>query len=267
MPPLRIVVCVKPVPDPKHWDRVELDPVSGALRRAGIPSVINPLDRNAIEAAIQLKTGEDDTVTLVSMAPPEARDTLLQGVAMGADAAVLVTDRKFAGADTLATSYAVAKAITKLGGADIVLCGVDSIDGSTGQVGPQVAENLGFEHITRVSQIVGVTEGRIRVESDFERWHRIIEADLPILLTVTKDANSPRYVSLSGLLDAQDKEITQWSAEDIGAEDGLIGVPGSACAVESMFVPESSRKREVLEGTTEEAIDALFDKMKAAGVL
>lgn len=267
MEPLRIVVCVKPVPDPAHWDRVELDSATGNLKRAGIPTVMNPLDRNALEAGLQMKTGVDDAVIVLAMAPPDTLETLRQGLAMGADRAVLLTDRAFAGADTLATSYALATAIRKLDGADIVLCGVETVDGSTGQVGPQIAEYLGIPHISSVTRIDGLDESGIRLEARMDRRRIAIQAELPVLLTVTKDANTPRYVSLSGLLDAQEKEIVQWTAEDIGAEFDKVGAEGSACAVESLFMPETSRRREVLDGTPAESGRLLVERLRASGAL
>jgi electron transfer flavoprotein beta subunit len=269
MAPLRIFVCVKPVPDPRYWDRIALNPDTGTLRRVGIPSVINPLDKHAVEAGLQAKAGASagGEVTILSMAPPDALGTLRQALAMGADRALLLTDRAFAGADTLATSYVLATAIEKLGGADLILCGAHTVDGSTGQVGPQVAEFLGITQVTNVSRIGTVDDNQVRVEARMGRHRLTIAAELPVLLTVSKEVNSPRYVSLAGLLDAEEKEVLQWAADDLGADRSRIGAAGSPTQLESLFVVETGRRGEILPGTPAESAKLLVEKLRAAGVL
>ena len=202
------IVCVKPVPDPSRFDKLRLDPETMLLRRDEAPAVINPLDRNALEAAFELKRRFGGMVSALTMAAPNAEEQLREALALGCDRAYLLTDKAFAGADTLATSYALALAVRKLGGADLVLCGRQAIDGDTAQVGPQTAEKLGYPQITCVSRIDELAPGgaagpggawaggSITATRSIEGGFETLASSLPCLLTVTGEANEPRPASV-----------------------------------------------------------------------
>ncbi|MCX5908665.1 MAG: electron transfer flavoprotein subunit beta/FixA family protein, partial [Deltaproteobacteria bacterium] len=189
---MKIIVCVKPAPDPKKWGQIQLDPVTKALRREGISSVLGPLDKRALEEALRIQEGEGGKVSVMAMAPPVGRENLVEALAMGADEAYLLSDRVFAGSDTWATSFVLAKAIAKLGVFDVILCGSYSVDGSTGHVGAQLAEFLGIPNISQVVAVNRVPNGVLRTRSLTESGYRILETPLPVLMTVSHDINTPR---------------------------------------------------------------------------
>ncbi|MDH4233253.1 MAG: electron transfer flavoprotein subunit beta/FixA family protein, partial [Nitrospirota bacterium] len=182
---MRIIVCIKQVPDTAE---VKINPETGTLIREGVPSIINPFDMHAIEAGLQIKEKVEGKVTVLTMGPPQAETALRDAISMGADDALLLSDRAFAGSDTWATSYTLSKAIEKLG-ADIIICGKQAIDGDTAQVGPEVAEFLNIPHISYIKKIEDVTQGSIRVQRMMDEGHDIVESTLPVLLTVVKELN------------------------------------------------------------------------------
>ena len=189
--PLNMIVMVKQVPDTHHVTGEAMKP-DGTVNRAALPSVFNPEDLNALEEALKLKATVGGTVTAMTMGPPQAVEVLRDCLFRGADDVILLSDRRFAGADTLATSYALSCAIGKVGAVDLVFCGRQAIDGDTAQVGPQIAEKLGINQLTCVSEIVNVSDGRITVKRSIENGFEILRAPLPVLLTITADANEPR---------------------------------------------------------------------------
>ncbi|MFC1800550.1 electron transfer flavoprotein subunit beta/FixA family protein, partial [Nanoarchaeota archaeon] len=193
---MNIIVCIKQVPDTND---IKIDKEKGTLKREGVPSIMNPDDKHALIEAVKLKG--DGNVTVVSMGPPQAEEVLREALAYGADEAFLLTDRLFAAADTMATSYTIAKAIEKIGKFDLIFCGRQAIDGDTAQIGPQVAENLGIPQITYVQKIE-VKDGSVEVERQTEYGHDVVSAKMPVLLTAVKELNQPDYPTLKGILSA-----------------------------------------------------------------
>ncbi|HEY3423876.1 MAG TPA: electron transfer flavoprotein subunit beta/FixA family protein, partial [Negativicutes bacterium] len=195
---MEIVVCVKQVPDTTE---VKIDPQTNTLIRQGVPSIVNPFDKNAVEAALQLREKHGGKVTIISMGPPQTKDALKECLAMGADEAILMSDRAFGGADTLATSHTLAAGIRKLGQVDMIICGKQAIDGDTAQVGPEIAEHLNIPQVTYVAK-VEVEGNVVRVEREQEDGYEIIETSTPVLLTVVKSINEPRYPTVKGTMKA-----------------------------------------------------------------
>ena len=267
MTALNIVVCIKPVPDPEHWAKIILDPITKTLRREGIPSVINPNDKHALEEALRIKEKHGGHVTVVSMAPPTAIDNLREAIAIGADDAILLSDRLFAGADTWATAYVLAAGIKKLGRFDLVLCGNQSLDGSTGQVGPEVAEFLGVPHVTHVRKMDLVNRGLIRVESAVEHGHILIEVQTPVVLTVVREINTPRHIPLIRISEAMQKDIKIWTIRDLDVDKDMVGLLGSPTQVVDIFMPEMKRRGEILDGEPENVVKLLVEKLRQLGVM
>ena len=255
---MKIVVCIKQVPDTAE---VKINKETGTLMREGVPSIINPYDTHALEAAVQLKESHGATVTVVTMGPPQAEDALRECIALGADEAVLLTDRAFAGSDTWATSYALSSAMRKLS-PDLIICGKQAIDGDTAQVGPGMAEMLDIPHVAYVKKIDEVTNSKIQVQRLMDDGFDRVEAELPALLTVVKEINSPRLPGMKGKMRAKKAEVTTWSAADIGAEPAKVGLTGSPTQVKNIFAPEMNTDRQMVEGTPEEQADLIMEKLK-----
>ncbi|PCN50997.1 electron transfer flavoprotein subunit beta [Candidatus Geothermarchaeota archaeon ex4572_27] len=263
---LNVIVCIKQVPDPNKLDMVKIHPVTKTIIREGIPLVINPVDKNAIEEALRLREKHGGRVVVLSMGPPQAREACREALAMGADEAILLCDRALAGSDTLATAYALAKAIEKIGKFDLVLCGSETVDGSTGQVPPQLAEFLGVPHVTRARKLE-IKDGKALVESVIEHGYRLVEVELPAVISVVKEINTPRIVSAFGLVEAASKKLEVWTAKDIGADPSMIGLEGSPTAVVDVFKKEFKRMGIVLKGDPEEVVKQALDKLHELGVL
>ncbi len=256
---MNIVVCIKQVPDTAE---IKIDPQTNTLMREGVPSIINPFDLNALEAGLQIRDNIGDSrVTVLTMGPPQAEASLREAVSMGADEAVLLSDRAFAGSDTWATSYTLALAIKKTG-ADIVICGKQAIDGDTAQVGPETAEFLDIPHIAYVKKIEEVKDGRIRVQRMMDEGYDIVESSLPVLLTVVKELNVPRMPSLKGKIAAKKAEIKKMDARDIGADEGSLGLKGSPTQVKNIFAPKVKSERRMIEGSPEEQVNELEKELK-----
>ena len=255
---MNIVICIKQVPDTAE---VRINPETNTLIREGVPSIINPYDTHAIEAALQIKeTGGGKTIVL-TMGPPQAEAALREAISMGVDEAVLLTDRAFAGSDTWATSYTLSKAVEKLG-ADIILCGKQAIDGDTAQVGPEMADFLGIPHISYVRKIEEVKEASLRVQRMMDEGYDIVESSLPVLLTVVKEINQPRLPSLKGKMAAKKAEIKKWTAADIGAEPEKTGLKGSPTQVRKIFAPEARKDRRMLSGDAAAQVDSLMEELR-----
>jgi electron transfer flavoprotein beta subunit len=254
---MNIVVCIKQVPDAAE---VKINPETGTLIREGVPSIINPYDMHAIEAAVQIKEKTSGKVTAITMGPPQAETALRDAISLGVDEAILLTDKAFAGSDTLATSYTLSKTIEKLS-PDIIICGKQAIDGDTAQVGPEVAEFLNIPHVAYVRKIEDIGEKSIRVQRLMEEGYDVVESTLPVLLTVVKELNEPRLPSLKGKMAAKKAEIKKWTAADIGADEKDVGLKGSPTQVKNIFAPEPKKDRQMLEGTPEEQTDALIKKL------
>lgn len=254
---MRIIVCVKQVPDTAE---VRINPETNTLIRDGVPSIINPFDTHAIEAGLQLRERAGGTVTVVTMGPPQAETALREAISMGADEAVLLTDRAFAGSDTWATAYTLAKAIEHIG-ADVILCGKQAIDGDTAQVGPEIAEFLDIPHVSYIRKIDDVSDSRIVVQRLMDDGYDVVEASLPVLLTVVRELNVPRMPSLKGKMAAKKAVIKKLSAADIGAEENSLGLKGSPTQVRNIFAPEVRKDRKMMEGTAEEQVETLMKEL------
>ena len=255
---MKIIVCVKQVPDAKD---VRLDPKTNTLSREGVQSIMNPFDRHALEEAVLLKEKFGGTVTAISMGPPQAEATLREAVSCGADEAALVSDRAFAGADTWATTYTLSKAIQKLGGADLIICGKQAIDGDTAQVGPGLAERLDIPYITYVRKITECENGVLHLERMMDDGYDVIEVKLPALLTVVKEINEPRIPSLKGKMKAKKVTVPVLTAADIDADPDQLGLKGSTTQVVCVFSPELKGDRTMLTGTVDEQVNQLLDKL------
>jgi electron transfer flavoprotein alpha/beta subunit len=261
---MEIVVCVKQVPDTTE---VKIDPVTNTLIRQGVPSIVNPFDKNALEAALQLKEKHGGKVTVVSMGPPQAKDALKECLAMGADSAILVSDRAFGGADTLATSYTLAAAIRKIGDVDLILFGKQAIDGDTAQVGPEVAEHLDLPQVTYVAKIE--VEGRTaRVEREHEDGYEVIEFGLPAVATVVKSANEPRFPTVKGTMRANRAEIPVWTAGELVVDANRLGLKGSPTQVRKIFTPKQRVQGVLIQkDTAREAVSELIAKLTEAKIV
>jgi len=260
---MRIVVCIKQVPDTAE---VKIDPKTNTLIREGVPSIINPFDLHAIEAGLQIREKLNGKVTVLTMGPPQAENALREAISMGADEAVLLTDRAFAGADTLSTSYTISKAIEKIG-ADIILCGKQAIDGDTAQVGPEVAEFLNIPHVAYVRGIEEVRNDYIRLQRLMDEGYDVVESSLPVLLTVVKELNTPRLPSLKGKMTAKKAEIKRVGVSDINANEDNVGIKGSPTQVKNIFAPKVKSDRIMLEGAAEEQVDKLLLELRRIGCL
>lgn len=263
---MKIIVCAKQVPD---TNEVKIDPVKGTLIREGVPSILNPDDANALEAALAIKDEKPDTtVSIVSMGPPQASYMLKECIAMGADDAFLLSSRAFGGADTCATSTTIAAGIKKIGDYDLIFAGRQAIDGDTAQVGPQVAQRLGLPFVTYVRKIRDLKDKSIVVERQLEDGYEVIEVPLPCVLTAVKELNEPRYMKIGRILDACDGNyITVWNENDVDLDPSECGLMASPTQVFRSFTPEPKGKGEMLSGTITEMATALVNKLKDKHVL
>lgn len=258
---MRYVVCVKQVPETTD---VKINPETHTLMREGVAAIINPFDMYAIEEALRLKARTGGTVTVISMGPPQADSALREAIAMGADEAILVSDRAFAGSDTWATSYTLAMAIRKIGDAKVILCGKQASDGDTAQVGPGIAAHLDLPQITYVRKIEDIKETSIVAERMLENGTEVIESPLPCLLTVVKEINEPRLPSLKGKMASKKAVIANWKAADLQCDPENIGLEGSPTKVVKVFTPPPRSGGEILKGEPEEIIPSLVAKLKDA---
>ncbi len=253
-----IIVCIKQVPDTTE---VKINPETNTLVREGVPSIVNPFDENAVEAALQLKEKHGGTVTVITMGPPQASEALKTCVAMGADNVYLVSDRAFAGSDTWATSYTLSQAIKKLGKFDLILCGKQAIDGDTAQVGPGIAEWLGLPQVTFVSKIE-VNGTTAKIERLLEEANEVVECPLPAVVTVVKQINEPRLPSLKGLMRAKKAEVKTLNAAQIEGDPKNMGLNGSPTSVVRNFTPTPKGNGEILAGEPDEIVNKLIGKIK-----
>jgi electron transfer flavoprotein beta subunit len=232
------------------------------MAREGVQSIMNPFDRHAVEEGVRLKEQYGGTVTVVSMGPPQAEAVLREAVSCGADEAVLVSDRAFAGADTWATTYTLSKAIEKNGPFDLIICGKQAIDGDTAQVGPGLARRLQIPYVSYVRKVTGFADNILSLHRLMDDGYDEVEMPLPGLLTVVKEINEPRVPSLKGKMKAKSLMIKTLNAEDIGAEPESIGLPGSTTQVVKVFAPEFKGERSMLEGTVDEQVEQLVNKLE-----
>jgi electron transfer flavoprotein beta subunit len=255
---LNIIVCIKQVPDTAE---IKINPETNTLMREGVPSIINPFDLHALEAGIQIREQLGGKVTVLTMGPPQAEGSLREAISIGADEAVLLSDKVFAGSDTWATSYTLSQAIKKVG-ADIVFCGKQAIDGDTAQVGPETAEFLNIPHISYIRRIEEVKDNYIRVERLMDEGYDVVESSLPVLLTVVKELNQPRMPSLKGKMAAKKAGIRKIGMVDIEADENSLGLKGSPTQVRNIFAPDVKAERRMIEGAPEEQVDNLIKELK-----
>ncbi len=261
---MNIVVCLKQVPGTTE---VKIDPNTNTLIRQGIQNIINPFDTYALEEAVRLKEKHGGRVTVMTMGPPQADVALREAVSLGADEAFLLSDRAFAGADTWATANTLAKAIVKLGTYDLIICGRQTIDGDTGQVGPEMAEMLNIPFVAYVSKIEEIKDNYLRVSRMVEDGHEVIETTLPAVITVAKEINVPRLPSLRGIMKSKNAAITTWGIKELGVDANTVGLAGSSTQVIKIFFPQRVGKAEVLTGDAAMQVDKLIDKLKAANLI
>ncbi|KAA8666487.1 electron transfer flavoprotein subunit beta/FixA family protein [Clostridium sp. HV4-5-A1G] len=255
-----ILVCIKQVPG---TSKVEVDPVTGVLKREGIDSKMNPYDLFALETALRLREKHGGIVKVISMGPPQAADVIKEAYMMGADEGVLLSDRKFAGADVLATSYTISQGIKAMGHIDLILCGKQTTDGDTAQVGPEMAENLGIPHIANVLSIEEVKNDSMIVKMDMPNTVEISQIKFPCLLTVEKDIFQPRLPSYKKKVATKDREVKILSLKDFeDKSENRYGLNGSPTQVERIFPPEVNTDKEMWNGTSEELADRLTEKLK-----
>ena len=256
---MNIIVCIKQVPDTID---IKINPENNTLIREGVASIINPFDMYALEEALRIKEAHGGTVTVISMGPPQVENAMREALALGVDNAILISDKKFAGSDTLATSYTLSAAIRKLGDYDIILFGKQAIDGDTAQVGPGVARHLDIPQIAFVKEIDSIEDGKIVAHRMMEDGFDVIESQLPIVLTVVKDINEPRLPSLRTKMKAKKAEIPVWTFDDLGLDEKRVGLNGSPTQVEEIYTPTLEKKTMMLEGEPEEVVKKLVEYLK-----
>ena len=257
---MNIIVLIKQVPDTTD---VKIDPETNTLIREGVESIINPFDMYAIEEAIRLKErlGECEVV-VITMGPPQAEEALREAISMGCDRAILVSDRKFAGSDTWATSYTLAQAVKNVGDFKMIFCGKQASDGDTAQVGPGVSMHLDVPQVTYVKKIEKIDNAGAVVERMTEEGYDVIETPLPAVFTVVKEINEPRLPSLKGKMKAKKAEIPVWTAEELGCDEDKIGLDGSPTRVIKVFTPPPREGGRILEGEVPEKAKELADLLK-----
>ncbi len=261
---MNIIVCIKQVPDTKE---IKLDPKTNTLKREGAPSIINPFDMHAIEEGLRIKDKMGGKVTAITMGPPQAEDALREAISYGVDEAILLSDRAFAGADTLATTYVLGLCIQKLSPFDLVICGKQAIDGDTAQVGPGLAERLNIPHVTWVKKIESIEDKTITIERMMDDGYDILSLRLPALITVVREINDPRVPSIRGKKRARTIEIPVWGIKELDADPSLTGLKGSPTQVKEVFVPRLKREKVLLEGTLDEKLMTLIDRLKEANII
>ena len=245
---MKIIVCVKQVPDS---DKVRIDPKTGSLMRDSAPGILNYEDANALEAALQIKEKLKDVhITVLSMGPLMAKNILQECLAMGADEAVLISDKKLSGADTFVTSDVLVAAIKKLGNFDLIATGKQSYDGDTGQVGPQIAEKMDIPQITYVSEIEISGAGTMKVKRALDNGHELLEVKMPCLITATRELNEPRYMTVSGIFNACEKTVSVFTAEDVGLIEDTNALEASPTNVLMTFAPKAKGKGVTVPGDT-----------------
>ena len=256
---MKILVCIKQVPES---NKVEVDPVTGVLKRNGAASKMNPYDLYAIETALRIREKMGGTVQVISMGPPQAKQVIREAFAMGADAGTLLSDRRFGGADVLATSYALAQGIMADGQFDLILCGKQTTDGDTAQVGSEISENLHIPSVSNVLKIREVTQDSITVDMDLPEEIEQVKVKFPCLLAVEKDIFQPRLPSYVKKMATKDREIKVLTLDDMKDQDEMhYGLNGSPTQVVKIFPPEVNSEKESWEGSGEELAEKLFDKI------
>ena len=264
---MKIAVCIKQVPGTTD---IKIDPETNTLVRQGIENITNPFDTYAVEEGVRTKERldadesytEQTEVIAMTMGPPQAEQMLKEAIAVGVDRVVLLSDRAFAGADTWATASTLAMAIDKLQDVGLVIFGKQTLDGDTGQVGPELAQRMNIPFIGYVSEIIGISGGKIKVKRLAEDRYEIFEVRLPAAVSVIKDINTPRVPSLRGKMKAKSTEVPVWTAGDLGASGEEVGLSGSYTQVVKIFIPKMVYDVRMIEGAPEEQVEELFKALK-----
>jgi len=254
-----IIVCIKQVPETTS---VQIDPKTNTLIREGVKSIINPFDMYAIEEGIRLKEKFGGKVKIITMGPPQAESALREALSMGADEAILVSDRAFAGSDTWATSFTLAAAIKKIGEFEVIICGKQASDGDTAQVGPGISVHLDIPQVTFVKKIEEIKDGVAKVERLTEEGFDVVETPLPALFTVVKEINVPRLPSLKGLMRSKQATITKWTNKELGIAAENLGLVGSPTQVVKIFTPPQRPSGQKLFGEPAEMAEKLVEALK-----
>lgn len=260
---MNIIVCIKQVPDTTE---IKLNPETGTMIRDGVPSIMNPDDKAGLEMALQLKDKYNAHVTVITMGPAQSEKILREAYAMGADRAIQLTDRKFAGADTLATSNALAGALRTLD-FDLIIAGRQAIDGDTAQVGPQIAEHLDLPQVTYVEDLQYKEPKTFTIKKSTEEGYQIVEVDAPCLITVLSSANDPRYMSVGGIVTAFKKDIEAWGFDNISVDEQKLGLKGSPTRVFKSFTKGARMAGQMYEVGAAQAVDIIIEKLKEKFVI
>lgn len=255
---MNVIVCVKQVPG---TNEVKMNKETNTIIREGVEAIINPFDTYAVEEGLRIKDSTSGKVTVLSMGIPSVADLLKETIGLGVDEAILLSDRAFAGADSLATSYALSMGIKKINNYDIIICGKQATDGDTAQVGPSLAEKLGIPHTTYVRKIEEIRPGYIRCQRLTDDGYEVIEMPLPAVITVVKEINEPRLPSIKSMMRAKKAVINVWTADDIGADKNQCGLKGSPTQVVKTFVPVHDIQSEMIVGEPAEQASKLADKL------
>ena len=257
---MEIIVCIKQVPG---TSKVQVDPVTGVLIRDGIDTKMNPYDLFALETAVRLKELHGGHVKVISMGPSQALEVIKEAFMLGADEGLLVSDRKFAGADVLATSYTISQGIRKMGDFDMIITGKQTTDGDTAQVGPEIAEYLEIPHLANVLKIIGATDKDITLEMDMPDTVDLVKVKFPCLISVEKDIFQPRLPSFKKKIETKDRKIKMICLNDMeDKNEKRYGLSGSPTQVERIFPPDENADKETWEGSGEELADRLSEKLK-----
>ncbi len=261
---MRFVVCVKQVPDTTE---VKIDPETNTLVREGVPSILNPFDQFALEEAIKIKQ-KGDEIIVISMGPPQAKKVLMKCLALGADKAILLSDRNFAGADTWATAYTLTQCIKKIGGFDIIFCGLQAIDGDTAQVGPEIAAQLGIPQITYVESIENITGKKLEIKAQTDDGYKILETKVPILITgITPSSFEPTNPPMMSIMKANKKPFSVWDANELGGNKEKYGLNGSLTQVIKVYSPPAREKGVIFQDEPKEAVEKLIDILSKDNVI
>ncbi|NLM12187.1 MAG: electron transfer flavoprotein subunit beta/FixA family protein [Epulopiscium sp.] len=257
---MKILVCIKQVPG---TNKVEVDPVTGVLKRNGVESKMNPYDLYAIETALRIKEKMGGSITAVTMGPPQSAAVIREAFSMGVDYGALISDRKFGGADVLATSYTISQGIKLLGEFDLILCGKQTTDGDTAQVGPEISEYLNIPCVSNVSTIVEVQKDSMTVEMDMTTDVEVVKIKFPCLLSVDKDIFMPRLPSYIKKQATKEREIKVITLNDLEDKDEKhYGLNGSPTQVERIFPPDTNTHQEIWSGTSMELANQLYKKLR-----
>ncbi len=260
---MNILVCMKQVPDTQ---KVKIDPDRGTLIRKGVPSITNPFDESALELALEIKEEFCGTISVLTMGIPDSECIVRDALTLGADRGYLLTDREFAGSDTLATSYTLSMAIKKIGSFDLLIFGKQAIDGDTAQVGPEVAGHLGIPVITFVMGIVEITEEKIVVERMIDNGREIVTSNFPLIITVVKALNRLRIPNLNRIIESLDIPVQRLGIQDIEAESARCGLKGSPTRVKKIFSPKKHSTVQLIGGTVEDQARGFIQIIKEKGI-